>query len=170
MGHCLEFRVFRPHKVPDYEHRLRGRACQGSLAVARFEIEASYRHRPDCLEITPWIVYSPRYCRGFTTDAELIVATDRRIGTPGAALPTKGNRLLGPEPTGRANPTNLAKYQRLQALTQRAVYRPDASGVDDSSRLAQWRLASPEPRGDVRDAVPLIQGCRKRGDSRMAAR
>jgi hypothetical protein len=51
-----------------------------------------------------------------------------------------------------------------------AARRPDSSDVDDSSCLAQWRLASPEPRGDVRDGVPVIQVWRKRGDSRRRAR
>jgi hypothetical protein len=35
--------------------------------------------------------------------AELIVATDRRIGTPAAVLLTTGNRPQGSSPTGRVH-------------------------------------------------------------------
>jgi hypothetical protein len=60
-----------------------------SLAVSRFEIEASYRHRAGCRGITPLnrVVATP--LPRVHDRRELIVATDRRIGTPGSALPTK---------------------------------------------------------------------------------
>src|SRR5215813_14540308 len=85
-------------------------------------------------------------------------------GPHGWPCPQKGNRLLGP--SRRAVRIHESrKYQGLESLTQRVVYLPDATDVDDSSRLAQWRLASPEPRGDVRDAVPVIQ-CRQNREIR----
>ena len=62
-----------------------------------------------------WLAGDYAVDRVFTTplprvhhNAELIVAADRRIGTPEAALPTKGNRSQGASLTGRANPRNLA--------------------------------------------------------------
>jgi hypothetical protein len=75
-----------------------------------------------------------------------VVENDRRIGTAGPALPTKGNRPPGAQPDGQREAKNPDTYQGLEALTQQAVHRPESSDVDDSSCLAQWRLASPEPR------------------------
>src|SRR6516164_11658313 len=116
-----------------------------------------------------WLAGDYAVDRVFTTplprvhdNAELIVAADRRIGTPEAALP---QRETAPKaPARRAVRIHESrKYQGLEALTQRSVHQPDSSDVDDSSRLAQWRLASPEPRGDVRDAVWVIQVLSKTG-------
>jgi hypothetical protein len=87
-----------------------------------------------------------------------------RFGISGATQTRKPPP--SPQPEGPPESTNLAKYQGREALTQRALHRPGSSDVDDSPRLAEWRLASPE-RGDARDAVPVIQVCRKRGDSRL---
>src|SRR5215471_2949268 len=53
---------------------------------------------------------------------ESIVAAGRRIGTPGSALPPKGNRLLVPQPTGRAKP--------------RMAQIPRAPGANAASRLS----------------------------------
>ena len=147
----------------DYEHRLRGRPRHRKV-----QIEPSYRHRPGRLGNTPWIVYSPSHCPGVSRQFQLMAAADRRIGTPESALPTKWKPSLAFRRRG-AWIHQCRKYQGLEALTQQAVRRPDSSDVDDSSCLAQWRLASPEPRSDVRDGVPVIQVWRKRGDSRLGA-
>src|SRR5215469_3442973 len=85
---------------------------------------------------------------GVTTDAELIVAADCRIGTSEAPLPTKRIRLWAPSRRA-ARIHESREYQGLEVLTRRSVHQPNSFHVDDSSRLAQWRLASPEPRGDV---------------------
>src|SRR6266480_4751066 len=68
----------------------------------------------------------------------VMIPFSRGPDSASVALPRPGKPPPSPQPDGPPGSTNLVKYQGLEALTQRAVHRPDSSDVDDSSRLAEW--------------------------------